>query len=172
MKKVILSACVALLVLSFIPSAFSRGGELQEGDLVDNFILKEGLTMKNVSFIDNIKGKTKYTAIIFANTACGACRKEMRTLSDLSSQYEDFMTYVVLVDMRGADIVSDYDKQFQYDVTYLLDPDFSIPPVYGFSFTPSMLIVDKAGVIVYKKGGYNIKKDKDLLIRKVRDLFK
>ena len=151
---------------------YARGGEIKEGDKLINFVLQNGLTKKSVDFDNDIKGKSKYTAIIFANTACSACRREMQTLSALSAKYEDLTTYVILVDMRGADIVEAYDEQFKLNVTYLLDPEFTQPPIYNFDFTPSLLIVDHSGKIVFKKGGYNTGKDEELLTLKVWELVK
>lgn len=172
MRKFITFFLSAIFIISFINVACATAEmELKEGDRVEQFVLRNGLTKKDISFNDNIMGKSKYSVIIFANTACGACRKEMQTLSKLSTKFSDLTTYVVLVDMRGEDIVEEYHKQFGYNVTYLLDPEFTIPPTYGFNFTPSMMIVDKNGIIRYKKGGYNFKKDEEVITQKVQELI-
>ena len=165
---------IAILVLSlfvFSPGV-TRAEGIEEGSEISDFTLADGLTGETVTFSKHIKGKTKYTAIIFANSSCGACRKELATLSKLSESSEDFKTYVILVDMKGAEIIKAFSTQFNYNVTYLLDPDFSVPPLYGFYFTPSLIIIDDKGVITYKKGGYNINQDEEIISKKVNELLK
>jgi peroxiredoxin len=172
MKKLPKIAIIIVLfsVVAPVVSAFAEG--IEEGKPFENFTLKNGLTGVDVNFESQIKGKAKLTAIIFANSSCGACRKEMSTLSNLSAKNKDVVTYVILVDMNGEEIIGAFSKRFDFDVTYLLDPDFTVPPTYGFYFTPSLLIVDEKGVIVYKKGGYNIKKDEEVVTQKIQDLLK
>ncbi len=172
MKRFFLTVLtLSMLFFLVIPLESARASELKEGDMMGDFSLPNGLTKKITNFNDDIKGKSKITVIIFANTACSACRKELKLLSILSTKYDDLTTYVILVDMRGKDIVADYNDQFRYNVTYLLDPEFTIPPQYGYSFTPSLVVVDKEGVIVYKKGGFSIIKDDTPLRKKLESFF-
>ena len=89
-----------------------RAEGLEEGAKVQNFTLANGLTGEKVTFDDDIKGKSKVTAIIFANSSCGACRKELATLSKLADENEEFETFVVLVDMKGAEIIESFSKRF------------------------------------------------------------
>jgi peroxiredoxin len=171
MKKGLKSSLILSFILLFIMLGHAKAEELKEGDSLTEFVLLNGLTKKDISFDNDIKGKSKYTAIIFANTSCGACRKELKILSALSSKYGDLTTYVILIDMRGKEVVEDFAEQLKYNVTYLLDPQFTIPPVYGFNFTPSLLIVDREGTIIYKKGGYSIRNDEDTIMSKIKELM-
>ena len=165
-------ALTFLSILLFISIANAGTLVLNEGDKVEEFSLVNGLTKKKMSFHHDIMGKSKVTAIIFANTSCGACRKEISTLSSLSSQRPDFTTYAILVDMQGGEMIEEFHKRFNFNVTYLLDPDFTLPPTYGFYFTPSLILVDKDGKIIFKKGGYDIKKDEKAISDKIDELFK
>jgi peroxiredoxin len=171
MKKALKIILMLVSVLTFMSLAQASEKGLGEGDVFEDFTLTNGLTKEEISFNNGIKGESKYTAIIFANTSCGACRKELKLLSELSAKHEGFTTYVILVDMKGAKMVSSFASRFDFEVTYLLDPEFSIPPIYGFYFTPSLLILDESGVIVFKKGGYLEKKDESIVIQKVEELM-
>lgn len=170
MKSLLKYTLFLVLVFSFASLAFAEEEGLKVGDSIEDFTLPDGLGDKDLNFTKDIKGKNKVTAFIFANTSCGACRKEIEALSNLSKEYKDFKTYVVLVDMNGSEMVHTFHERFKFDVTYLLDPEFTIPPVYGFYFTPSLLLVNQDGVIEFKKGGYSMRKDEQTLKDKVGEL--
>ena len=123
------------------------------GDVVPEFSLTDPISGKKVSFEKDIKGKT--TAIVFMNTGCSACLAELMEMNDLKKEVKDkLQIYAIAVDKRGEAVVKAYAEQYQFDVNYLTDPNFTMPPVYGFSYTPAMILVDKAGKVSHSSGGY------------------
>lgn len=124
------------------------------GDAFKDFTIKDA-DGKSVNFNSDIKGKSKYTALIFMNTACSACMAEARIVNAVASENKDLAVYAILVDARGEAAVAAYKERNPLpNVKFLLDKDFSIPPVYGYTYTPAMVLVDKGGVILESKGGF------------------
>jgi thiol-disulfide isomerase/thioredoxin len=105
------------------------------------------------------------------NTTCSACQAEVVLLSKLAAMHEGKLdVYLIAVDMRGKNLVKSYHENYKYNVEYLLDPRFSLPPHYGFGYTPALVLLDKTGKILYKKGGY-YPADADALIKSIEDLL-
>jgi thioredoxin-related protein len=77
---------------------------------------------------------------------------------------------MIAVDIRGEKLVKSYSEHYKYNVDYLLDPRFTIPPVYGFNYTPALVLLDKSGKVVYKKGGYS-PTEADALIQTIQELL-
>ena len=140
------------------------------GAAVKDFKLKDGITKAEISFENDIKGKAKVTALTFMTTACSACQAEIKLLSDLADKYgDDLAVWSVIVDVNGEKTVPAYDEKYGLNVRYLLDPDFSIPNKFGFTYTPSLAIMDKTGKVIYLKGGYSPNLDPENIIKAVKD---
>lgn len=141
------------------------------GDKVPEFSLPN-LGGGDVSFEKDIKGKHEATAIIFMTSACSACQAEVSAMNDIKGKFKEKLgIYAVAVDIRGADTVKPYTETYKYDATFLLDPKFTAPRLFGFSYTPSIVLADKAGKIVFKKGGYT-PGDEDMIVEKVAEIVK
>jgi len=189
MRKVLL-AVVAVVIMVFGVSFISHGAEepakpaeaaakpaeaavkpLDVGDQVTDFELP-GLDGKAISFAKDIKGKNTVGFVIFMTSACSACQAEVAAINEIKAKYKDQVgIYCVAVDIRGADSVKPYADTYKYEATYLLDPKFTLPRKFGFTFTPSVLLIDKEGKILFKKGGYS-PGDEDLLQEKVVSMLK
>ncbi len=123
------------------------------GDKAPNFSLRDGLTGETVELKDLLGNET--VALTFMNTTCSACQAEVSLLSKLADKHPGKLkVYLIAVDVRGAKLVKSYAENYKYNVTYLLDARFSVPPAYGFNYTPAMVLLNKKGEIVYKQGGY------------------
>ena len=124
------------------------------GDKAADFKLRDGLSGEFVELKDIVGDKV--VALTFMNTTCSACQAEVALLSKLAGKNADkIQVYLIAVDVRGEKLVKSYAENYKYNVEYLLDPRFSVPPAYGFNYTPALVVLDKAGSIVYKKGGYS-----------------
>jgi peroxiredoxin len=110
-----------------------------------------------------IVGSAKVTALVFFNTGCSSCLAELTEASAAVKAVNDpakLAVYGIAVDKRGAKSVAAYDESNKFNVKYLLDADFKIPPMFGFRYTPAMVIVDKSGKIMEVKGGFDPAADK------------
>ncbi|OYV98006.1 MAG: hypothetical protein B7Z62_04830 [Deltaproteobacteria bacterium 37-65-8] len=145
---------LAILLLAVASPARSADRGVQVGQPVPEFSLS-GLDGRPVSFHKDIRGKAPLTVIFFMTTACSACYEEIREIHDFVSKHPGKVdAWAVAVDLRGAQTVGPYQQTNRFRVNYLLDPKFSLPRLFGFHYTPSLVVVDANGVILHKKGGY------------------
>ena len=142
------------------------------GDKVADFKLADGLTGKEVSFGKDFLGKSKLLAISFMNTSCSACNAEVRLLSVLAGKNPDLKVIAMAVDSRGEAMVKVYNENNKFNVSYVLDPEFTQPRRYGFNYTPGLILADSAGKIVVVKGGFNPVADGDMLRKEIESRLK
>lgn len=154
------------------PSVAEAPKILGVGDRVAEFKLADGLTGKEVSFEKDYMGKTKLVAISFMNTSCSACNAEIRLLSVLAGKNPDLKVIGMAVDSRGEAMVKSYNENNKFNVSYVLDPEFTQPRKYGFNFTPGLILADSAGKIVLVKGGYNPVTDGDAIRKEIESRVK
>lgn len=147
-------AISAAPALAADPAPAEKPPILKVGDAVKNFTIKDG-DGKDVTFETDIKGKSKYTALVFMNTACSACMAEARIINGIAGENKDLAVYAILVDARGEQAVAAYKERNPIpNVKFLIDKEFTIPPVYGYTYTPALVVADKSGVIIESKGGF------------------
>ena len=162
---------LALLVSAVPALAQSETKVYEVGDAAPDFTLPDGISGEDRQLSADIVGQADLTALAFMNTTCSACQAEVSLLSKLAARHDGKLkVYMIAVDVRGQQLVKSYAENYKYNVEYLLDPRFSIPPVYGFNYTPALVVLDKSGKIVYKKGGYT-PTDADSLIKTIQDLM-
>lgn len=140
------------------------------GDPAPDFTLTNAIDGDEVNFNKDIKGKAKVTVLSFMNTGCSACLAEVQEISSVVEEVGDKVAaYCLAVDKRGEAVVRSYHETYGFKVSYLLDPDFTIPGMYGFSYTPALVLVDKGGKILYMKGGFNPARDKGTIAKKIKE---
>ncbi len=93
-------------------------------------------------------------ALIYMQTSCAACRKEMLSLKDLRAKFPEFKVVVISVDSGGPERVQRYKEHFGFEFPFLHDPEFKTPELFGFSFTPALVLVGTDKKIAALKGGF------------------
>jgi peroxiredoxin len=145
---------LAFLLLAVVSRAPAAESAARVGQPVPEFTLP-GLDGQPVSFRKDIRGKAPLTVIFFMTTACSACYEEIREINEFSAKHPGKLeAWAVAVDLRGAQTVGPYQQSNRFRMKYLLDPKFTLPRVFGFNYTPSLVVADANGVILHKKGGY------------------
>ncbi len=150
-RRLLLSLAVLFLAATACPAADKP---VDVGQLLPEFTLP-GLNGAPVSFKGAIRGKAPLTVFLFMTTACSACYDELKEIHEFVGRYPGKVdAWAVAVDLRGAQTVGPYQKANGFRVKYLIDPKFSLPRAFGFTYTPSLAILDARGVVLHKKGGY------------------
>ncbi len=93
------------------------------------------------------------TMFVLVNSICGLCAKEMNALARRADDLKKVKVYLVSVDQnkdRAMRVYEKYTKLFGI----LYDPEYKLGDAAGLYATPSTLILDKDGKIVFKKTGY------------------
>jgi len=134
---------------------------LKVGDVIGDDLM---VTTMGGEKIPLKKGFEKeYNLIQFMTTACSACRSELMDIMVFQDSVKDKLAiYPIAMDMAGVPAVERYEKKMMLGVTYLLDTEFTLPPLFGFNSTPSIAILDKEGKVLYTKAGYMPSKKAEL----------
>ncbi|MGM0600905.1 MAG: peroxiredoxin family protein [Candidatus Rifleibacteriota bacterium] len=126
--------------------------ELEIGDEAPEFSLPNLVTDKMES-LDDYLGKP--IVLFFIQSACYSCLQEAKALQKLNEKYRDEINIVAVgVDLLGKPMLVSWASHNNIDYPVLLDPIFSVPEKYGFSFTPSSVIIDQEGKIAMIHAGY------------------
>lgn len=152
--KLVLGFAAGVMLMAAGQQVFAEEPAVEKGKEVPEFTATS-LDGKAVSFKKDILGKKLLTVVVFMQTACGACANEMDLVAKFHSANKDKVAfYAVATDMAGEKAVKPYVERNNYGATFLLDPEFKIPAMFGFSFTPSMAAIAKDGTLAFKFGGF------------------
>lgn len=169
MKKGIAALVTAtVLMMSFAaPSWAGKSSMPLVGDEVPPFSISM-LSGKTVNSVD-LFAKNKVVLITFLQTACSLCKAEITELQKLVKDYKGGVVVLpIAVDMRtGKEFLENYKAENAVDFDFGIDPKFTVPPMFGFSFTPSSVVVTD-GKISHLFRGYDeeIRKEVDQLFKK------
>ena len=143
--------------------------EVGVGDKAPTIVLPDVTTGQSVDVTEHLKGAPG--AIVFMQTSCSACRREMKALKSIVATYPDFKVVAVSVDGSGPDRVVRYREKHELAFLFVHDPDYVTPETFGFSYTPSLVLVTREGLVDELKGGFR-PSDKDYLAEKIASYFK
>ncbi|MHB8764746.1 MAG: peroxiredoxin family protein, partial [Deferrisomatales bacterium] len=79
---------------------------------------------------------------------------ELQALQELAPRFPQLEVVVVSVDSGSPARVKRYKEHFGFNFAFLHDPEFKTPELFGFSFTPALVLVGRDGKIAVLKGGY------------------
>ena len=141
--------------------------ELKIGDVAPEFSLPNLSTDKMESLKDYLG---KPIVLFFIQSACYSCLQEAKAMKDVKAKYGNKLNIIAVgVDLLGKPMLVSWAAHNKLNYPVLLDPIFSVPEKYGFSYTPSMVIIDKNGKVAFIHAGY---REKDLVVieEKVKEL--
>lgn len=134
-------------------------------------MLKVGAEAPKFDFTDiegnkgslDVFAEGKPLLLVFLQTACRSCQREMAFLKQLKEDGADMNLLVIFVDMKERDFKK-YKADNEYPFTFFWDNDYAIAEQYGVSFTPSSFLLDKERVVakVYRgwsRAGHSLEDD-------------
>ncbi len=170
MRKFINTFLPILLAFVFIsnfsyaesPSGLVTIGE-DDLDEEEEVVLKLGdkapdFSLPNLN-TDKMEGLKDYlgkpTILFFIQSACYSCLQEAKAFQKIKDTYKDRVNIVAVgVDLLGKKMLVTWASHNNITYPVLLDPIFSVPDKYGFSYTPSSVIIDQEGKIVFIHAGF------------------
>ncbi len=167
MRKI--SFIVILVVLSLMTASFVFAEGAKEGDVTPKIILKDVRTNQPTKLNEIIKGKV--TVLVYMQTSCAACRKELEALKNMKDFVPELNIIAVSVDAGCTNRIKKYIDHYKFDFMFLHDPSFTTPELFNFSFTPATVVIVKDGKIIALKGGYR-KGDEKKIMEIVQDALK
>lgn len=143
--------------------------ELKIGDKAPEFSLPNLSTDKMEDLNDYIG---KPIILFFIQSACYSCLQEAKALREIKSKYGDRINIIAVgVDLLGKPMLVSWAAHNNINYPLLLDPIFSVPEKYGFSFTPSSVIIDSKGYIAFIHAGFR-PSDITIIEDKIKELLK
>ena len=95
----------------------------------------------------------KVTVINFWATWCPPCREEMPELNKFAAENSDKVIFVAVNIQEDKRKVGDFMQNNKYTMPVLLDEDGAVAKTFRVSAIPTTVIVDKDGIIKYRKSG-------------------
>ncbi|MFC1855992.1 peroxiredoxin family protein [Thermodesulfobacteriota bacterium] len=179
MKKHITILVLLILLGVGVTSSFAKGDERKFIDIIKEAILTpEGESPPSVQkwgtvvdepcpkiSLENVKTnemtdlnemiKGKVTVIIFTQTSCGACKNYLQAFVKMRASVPELFIVAINVDVGNRPRIIKYIDYYNFTFPFLHDPEFSTPKLFGFSYTPGIVIIGKNGKVVYlRRGGY------------------
>ena len=125
---------------------------LKIGDKAPDFSLPNLNTDKMEGLKDYLG---KPTILFFIQSACYSCLQEAKAFQEMKDKYKDKINIVAVgVDLLGKPMLVTWASHNNIKYPVLLDPIFSVPEKYGFSYTPSSVIIDNTGKIAFIHAGF------------------
>lgn len=97
--------------------------------------------------------KGKVTVIDFWATWCGPCRETIPTIQELQDDFKDKGLVVLGISSEGRDRVEPFVKTNELTYTFLRDPNGDLARKVNAQAIPTLLLVDKAGNVVFRHVG-------------------
>ena len=142
--------------------------ELKIGDKAPDFSLPN-LATDEMESLNSYLGKP--IVLFFIQSACYSCLQEAKALKEMKEKYGDKLNVIAVgVDLLGKPMLVSWAAHNNINYPVLLDPIFSVPEKYGFSFTPSSVIIDKEGKVAFIHAGYR-PKDIEKIEDKIKELI-
>jgi TonB family protein len=95
---------------------------------------------------DLAAARGKVVVLDFWATWCPPCRKELPVMEKLRNEFADNVVMYGIND-EEAGTVKDFVRKNQYQMTVLMDGSRQVHRLYGISAIPTLLIIDRQGVI-------------------------
>ncbi len=158
---IIAALAMILVTLPLLASAGMGGGKLLKiGSPAPDFKFKD-LAGQTDEFYLYAKGKP--VILVFIQTACGSCQREMDFLKNMRASGSEIDVLVLFIDVKEMDFKG-YVKDRALPFRFAWDSNFSIAEAYGVSFAPAAFLVDGDRNIVkvyrgWSRGGEEIASD-------------
>jgi peroxiredoxin len=133
--------------------AGSAIGEVSVGKIASDFTLKD-LNDNSVT-LSSLFGK-KPVLLNFTTTWCPHCVKIIPELNDINNRYKNLEVMAVYIREDKKEL-EEFAKEHNISYRILLDSDGFVASDYAVTGVPTIVIIDKNGIIKYK--GHALSKD-------------
>lgn len=158
-KKFVLLVCSIVLLVGSLAMVSSKSFALEVGDTVPCVdlpqIMMDGSRTDDTCIASQLVESQKLTLIEFFNTGCSACTANMPNMYKLSKDYAAVMTVRGVATNKTEEPVLEHIAEHRDLIQYpiALDLEKLGRQAYGIKYTPTVFIVNKKDVVLYKHIG-------------------
>ena len=132
-------------------------GNVKVGQPAPDFSLPDLST--NTITLNSYRGQ-KAVLMDFWATWCGPCRMAMPGLQELQDKFKDRGLEILSVNQgETADQAGNFIQRKKYSFHVVLDQDGAVGGKYGVQGIPTLVLVDKKGVVQWLSVGYSENED-------------
>ncbi len=166
MKKFV--AALFLVAFVFTLGIVSNGHAqiLKEGQMIGSATI-ESLDGSSVDIKSLAGDGKKKTLIVFFNTSCSLCIKELNFLNDIYTENGKVNVVSIGIDIAGVEKIKIFARSLALKFPVFSDPTFGSGRMFGFGYTPATVLLAEDGTILKKYYGYRDEAQKD-----IENLFK
>jgi cytochrome c biogenesis protein CcmG, thiol:disulfide interchange protein DsbE len=117
------------------------------------------ITVETVSVPASSAGLTKRLGKVvlldFWATWCGPCKEITPILEALYERHKDKGLEAMAISDEAREIVAINEKKSPHKIPVYLDPDSKASKAFGVSGLPTVIVVDRKGIIVFQRTGFN-----------------
>ena len=114
-----------------------------------------------------ISGQHGAAVVNFWATWCPPCREEMPELNDFYRNNKQSVRFYAVNIQEPPEKVRQFIQQHQYDFPVVLDQDAAVAKLFQINAIPTTLVVDKHGIIQYRKAGGVTRAELEAVIEKL-----
>jgi len=107
------------------------------------------------------------TVINFWATWCPPCREEMPELNQFYQGHKQVIDFYAINIQESSAKVNDYIHTNQLVFPVLLDRDGGIAKIFQINAIPTTVVIDKHGIIQYRKAGTVTKSELEAVLNKI-----
>lgn len=141
---------LALLVFARTSAPSSTAASALIGHPAYSFTLPAAQSGKMLPTPTRFEGTSaRATLLVFFNTLCVHCLNEVSAARQVAASATDVPLNVIFIDTPGenAQITGAYMGRLQLDPPVLLDTGSAVAHEYSANYSPTLIVVDGAGVI-------------------------
>jgi len=132
-------------------------GNVKDGQPAPDFSLPD--LSSNTVTLSSYRGQ-KVVLLDFWATWCGPCRMAMPGLQDLQDKFKDHGLEILSVNQgEAAEQVVSFIQRKKYTFHVVLDQDGAVGGKYSVQGIPTLVLVDKHGVVQWLRVGYSENED-------------
>lgn len=125
----------------------SKGPSLSVGDALPHFSVE----MNNGLLVSNNSMQGKVGMIVFFNTGCGDCRKELPVIQQIWDEFNQNPQVVIapIARAESEEEITDYWTANGFTMPFSPQDDRAVYELFAHSIIPRIYITDKDGVIKF-----------------------
>ena len=126
------------------------------------------VVMNDSTLVSSTDLTGKPSMIVFFNTACTDCRKELPIVQELFEEFSDRANFMAISRAEGRESVAAYWEKEKLEIPYSAQTDRNVFALFAKTTIPRIYIADASGTVKYI---FIEKASKKKLVRALEDLL-